>query len=258
MTHMKLFASHVRAGAITISVLFVGSLTITALTAQSKQMSTASPLAVQPFEDPSIDVAVYNRAFHSVYANLLSRPEYTHLATVAVVITNRSPEAVDGIVVRWEVPMQSGASQPNTLQVDRYDRPDKPHILLAGMQALVTPTGYITEHQVFTPFVTSALAPKPALADFYSATRIPTFIDSVIWEGGRVAGPDNFEIIDYIWARHTAARSIAERLRAQPHDDANGDSNTPESHCGGYEAPGCQSTSQPLDDAPSGDREGQA
>jgi hypothetical protein len=189
--------------------------------AQTKAMPPSSLLSVTPFEDPLIEIAAYNPAFHSIFSGLLSRAEFSHLAKIAVVVTNRSSQTVDGLLVQWNVPRRGLGTKTHFLPIDRYSRYQQQPVLGPSAQALITPLGYITEDQIGTNLLTSALSPMDALADFYLVpTNITVSLDSVIWADGGVTGLDRFKIIDYIQARHAVARSLAQRLPAQPWSDA--------------------------------------
>jgi hypothetical protein len=173
-----------------------------------------SRLVVQPFDRGDVLVTPYDSSVHSAFADLLSRPEYSHITDIAVVIANRSSRAIDGLVLQWMVRTERGRDVPNTIPIDRYIGDNGEPIVYPGAQVLVTPTGYITDAQASGHFITSALMSK-RVVDKWLASKAPirVVLDSVIWDDGAVVGPDTFRIIEWVQARHSVAREIASAVQ---------------------------------------------
>ena len=174
-----------------------------------------STIVIQQFERADVWIAAYDPSLHPAFAELLSRPEWSHVTAVSVVVTNRSPRAIDGLVPRWIVRAADGRSE-SRMPIDRYIRDDGQPILYPGSQMLVTPTGYITDTQTAGNIVTSTLTSERVVKTWRTpGTQIRLSLDSVIWDDGKVVGPDTFRIIEYLHSRHSVAREIASQV--QPH-----------------------------------------
>jgi hypothetical protein len=203
------------------SIVFVATATMLCFqlfaVAGSPQGATAmqSRLVVQQFDPLNVLVTPYDSSVHSAFADLLSRPESSHIADVAVVVANRSSRAIDGLVLQWIVRNEeTGQDVPNTIPIDRFIRDNGEAIVYQGAQVLVTPTGYITDAQTSGHFITSALMSK-RVVDKWLATKAPVrvVLDSVIWDDGAVDGPDTFRIIEWVRTRHSVAREIASAVQ---------------------------------------------
>jgi hypothetical protein len=216
MTKTKVIGSIVAGLLATVAIVFLGP-NVAGLS-QTSRMRPSSLLSVQPSSDSSIEIVAYDRASQPVFADLLDRPEWSHVGRIAVVVTNRSAQPITGLVVQWSVPTPEGPSKLHTLQVDQYVRTDQSPVLPARGRALVTPSGVILEEQIGTQFVTSALTSASLTSGLSVSARIPVNVDSVIWSDGRVSGPDAFDVIGYITSRHAVANEIASQMAARRGD----------------------------------------
>jgi hypothetical protein len=189
--------------------------------ARSRQSTTTmqSTIVIQQFERADVRIAAYDPSLHPAFAELLSRPEWSHVTAVSVVVTNQSPRAIDGLVPRWIVRAAGGRNESNTIPIDRYIRDDGQPILYPSSQMLVTPTGYITDTQTVGNIVTSSLTSERDVKRWLEpGTQIRLSLDSVIWDDGTVVGPDTFRIIEYLHARHSVAREIASQIQLHQGD----------------------------------------
>jgi hypothetical protein len=161
---------------------------------------------------PGIDVAPYDPVMHPAFADLFERPGWSQTGQFAVVVTNNSNHDIDSVVIRWALADADHGVRWRTFQNDRYRKRDRGAVIEAGHSAIVTPSGLIPDTLAGKRFMTSALLAPPLLQTLAAQAPVTVQFDSAILDDGRVLGWDDFRIVDYLQARHQAARALADDI----------------------------------------------
>ena len=151
-------------------------------------------------------------------------------------LANNSPRQVTALVARWTFTDADGDTQVRHNVVDDYFVYNRFPSLTSGRSVLVTPRGCLEPMMPGSRwcFVGTTEAPEA------SAVAATLDIDSAVFEGGRIVGPDKYDIGVYIHGRHTAAVALLDEVRAaeeageDPGDSATADQ---QAHFRGFAAP---------------------
>lgn len=210
MTHARLITC-IAIGLLTLSGILSLVPAKTAI-AQSAPMPIQSRFDMRDPGDLGITVAQYDPDAHPAFADLLQSPNWSRVAPYTAVITNRSARPIEALLVQWTVVNGSGASETNNLQADSYFKRFRRSIIPAGMQAIVTPSGYLRADEVKAS-ITSAVPGPTVLDELDRAVHILMNVDSVIFDDGLVAGPDTFQIAEFLASRQSAAKKLVAQVR---------------------------------------------
>lgn len=169
---------------------------------------------VEESPTPRLLLAAYDPAEHQEFINLFAElPPLKHEARRAAVLTNRSLQSVTAIVCRWIIADQDGTATTRFVIRDNYFPylpPSRDQSVFPSGSVLVTIHGFQDALDLSKPYYWSASSVGSIDAD--TAAAITVSLDSVVFEDGRILGPDVRRIGDYIRERYTAARWIAQRV----------------------------------------------
>jgi hypothetical protein len=156
-----------------------------------------------------ISVSLYDATKNPAFAKLFEDRELAKLLPYSVVLTNLSKNAVVGLTLRWTLTDRSGQMQIYDRRTDSFFLVRTP-ILQAGSNALVAGDLLLPESLATSGFVATRSADADRFAD---KAHVTLSIDTVIFEGGEIRGPDASRSVAYIQARKTAADTVVNTMR---------------------------------------------
>jgi hypothetical protein len=130
---------------------------------------------------------------------------------LSLVLTNFSAKTIMGLTIRWTVTDRAGKQQILDYRTDSFFVARRP-VLAPNARLLIQPGALIPEGAG----ITTAANPS-FLEKIRDSASVGVYLDAVIFEDGKIVGPDRSETLAYIQARRTATeyvtRAVAEKLR---------------------------------------------
>jgi hypothetical protein len=184
--------------------------------------------------DPSISIASCDPATHPVFRQLFERPRFELFAREAatfseysLVLTNQSSERIMALTIIWNYPhpvlkVPSRIISRNSAYY--FEGNNAAAIIPPHMQVLISPKRNISAALFEQPgglvFISSEgrINGLRDIDRLNEAPRVTVTFDSIIFEGGRVLGPDNSRTVDFIKNRKRAATDIVTLVRRAKED----------------------------------------
>ena len=186
------------------------------------------PLELIAPADVGISLVVYDAARQPELARFFDSTEAARLANYSIVLTNESSKHIVGVAVRWIVIDRTGQSRSTMLSFDSFGTSvaARQPVVPAGTQLIATPNGF---QHVRIPsgrgFISGGgragsvstfgfgRGQLVRIDDLDQAQRVTAMIDTVIFEDGRVIGPNESHLGDYINAIDAAVKTFVRNLR---------------------------------------------
>jgi hypothetical protein len=185
--------------------------------------------------DPSFSIALCDPATHPVFKQLFERPQFNVLAEEAatlaeysLVLTNESSERITGLTVIWNHPhpfLQRRGPSRVIFCTDAYFLEGNSAFAVIPPQAQVlihprrTISSALLECENLVHFsMESGFNGLPYIDMLNQATRVTVTFDTILFEGGRVLGPDESRSVDSIKNRKRAATDLVTFVRRAKED----------------------------------------
>jgi hypothetical protein len=138
------------------------------------------------------------------------------LAPASFVVSNGSGKAIIGIGVKWRLVDSAGRETTYTEATHSFLKRSLRPLTLAHGRLLAAPLTYVSEDHLLHPEkgVMAVLPGDAFIARFSGAATIHAEVDSIIFQDGEVAGPDDLGLVKSIRDRRDAAAEIVKQVES--------------------------------------------
>lgn len=136
------------------------------------------------------------------------------LAPASFVVSNGSGRTIIGIGIKWRIVDSAGHEMTYTNRTHSFLVPSLRPLALAHGRLLASPQTFVNEDVLLHP-VGGVMAFQPTDAtinQFSGAVAINAEVDSIIFEDGEVAGPDDLGLVKAIRNRRDAAVEVVKQV----------------------------------------------
>jgi hypothetical protein len=172
-------------------------------------------LKLSPIQTSQVSLQIYDPVIYQNFAAFFQRTNTAlRLQPFSSVLTNVSTNAIQALTVRWAWVDASGHKQIHDYTVDGFFI-NHNKVLPAGRQLLVTPSFVLPDSLVDSGFIGPNSDTLQRDADaFEHSTENSVSVDTVIFEDGRVIGPDVSRTVASIQSRTAAIKAVLDNLQA--------------------------------------------
>src|SRR5581483_8089501 len=169
----------------------------------------AQPLTVAACGIPGVTVKAAPSADYFEIADELLGPNrpagLNAWLPYGVAITNRSPQNILAVAVRWTISTASGPVT-KTITPSSFDQPRQQ--LAPGKSAIIVPHAFLAGGPLPKVFQSSAGVVRE-LATFQAARAVEVALDGVVFASGQFEGPDTNKEFEELVAATTAPAHVA-------------------------------------------------
>lgn len=170
-------------------------------------------LTITPPDTAEVSLVAYDTANHPNFTRLLQSGYGDRLRPFSLVLTNLSRQGIVGPTVRWNWVDQAGQKRTHNQTTDALFL-YRPSLLPTGAQMLIAPGVFLQGALAQSGFVgPSADRAQRDVEELERSTSSSVTLDTIIFEDGRVVGPDQSETVASLAARKAAADKIVQAAR---------------------------------------------
>ena len=159
---------------------------------------------------PELTLSAYDPALHSEFTGMLRElPNLQGAAAHSAVLTNASTDRVTAVVTRWSIVNHDGGVRTKYVVRDSYFPINRGNPVEPGHRLLATPDSLSEALDVSKPYAWVSAGTRSD----EDSSSLTVGLDSAVFEGGRLVGPDVHDIAGYVHGRYAAARRIAQRIK---------------------------------------------
>jgi hypothetical protein len=186
------------------------------------------PLELIAPADAGISVVVYDAARQPELARFFDTPEKARLVNYSIVLKNESSKDIVGVAVRWVMTSRTGQSRTTMQSFDSFGTSvaARQPVIPAGTELIATPNGFQHVRVISRGGLISGFSAAGGVStfgfgrgqlvridDLDLAQHVTAMVDTVIFEDGRVIGPDESHLVDYINAMDAALKTLVRNVR---------------------------------------------
>lgn len=197
-------------------------------------MQPDSKLEIVAPENPNISIAGCDPSTHPLFRKLFEEPRFERIAVevaefseYCLVFTNNSPTRIMALSVVWNYHDSTPESRSGTMlsRSDAYylEGNNESAVIPPGSQVLVCPkrtvtAAFLNSGHFFVMSSESRVNGLRTIDLFRGASKVMATFDTIVFEDGRVLGPDQTHSVDSIRNRKKAATDIVTLVRRVQED----------------------------------------
>ena len=189
-----------------VSMFGVASLVTVVIVIFAMSGQSQPRLTMTPWNESDVLFVPLDSTDHQ-FDQLFSQRPWDSQRAYAFRLMNKSGKSITAVTIIWKTSGRTSEEAFNTN--DSYTRKGKPHLVSAKGDAVITPLGVVSAEmaQRRLGFFSGAI-PR-----FDDVNHIEVALDTVIFEDGRILGPDYSRTADSLVTRHQAAERLIASMK---------------------------------------------